>query len=283
MYLTSIYILSDQGIWATLSDPSLHAMIYGTACIIASGFIINAFYDLERDTINRPKTVVFKRLISQQSCLNFYFFFNTIGMLLSFYVSKQVMLFNFMLSIALWLYSHKLKKKALIGNISGALLSISPFAVLTLFYRDFSAAVFFYAAYMGVVELVREIVKDVLAVKGDVIYGYQSIPIRHGEKRARILSIVFLLLAPVPLWLLTQYYAVGPYFFVMPILSGVILLLALLRLLTIKEETDYKLVNTFLKAVIAAGIICIPLINFAWGSCKIEKGWPLATPDMHVN
>lgn len=262
MYLTSVYILSDKGIIETLVDPALHAMIYGTACIIASGFIINAFYDLERDTINKPRTVVFKRLISQQSCLNFYFFFNSIGMILSFYVSKQVMLFNFMLSIALWFYSHKMKKKALLGNFSGALLSISPFAVLTLFFRDINVAVFYYAAFMGLVELVREIVKDILAMKGDAIYGYQSIPLLHGANRARVLSIVFLLIAPVALWLLTESYAVSDYFFVMPIASGVTILLALLRLLTIKQEEDYQLVNTFLKVTIAVGILCIPLLNF---------------------
>ena len=182
-YLSALYLLNDgTNKLALLLDPLLHVSIFSTAFIIASGFIINSFYDLERDTVNRPDKVIFSRLVSQTTCLNVYFLFNTIGVVMSFYVSKRVMLFNFLFSIALWFFSHKLKKQALLGELSAAVLTLAPFFVVAIFYRVFTFDIFLYLSFIGLIVLIREILKDVLSEKGDLIFGYQTLPIKVGMK-----------------------------------------------------------------------------------------------------
>jgi len=259
-YLASVFVLNPtESPLQVLADPNLHLMILSSVCIIASGFIINSFYDLEKDIINRPKTVVFSRLVSQQTCLNFYFFFNTIGMLLSFYVSKRVMLFNFLFSIALWFYSHKLKKIVLIGNIAATLLTVAPFLIIVLYYSEINFAIFFYVGYMSFVVLTREILKDIIAEKGDVIYGYHTLPVDLGRKRTKWILTGFILLNYIPPILLYYTYKIGmvKWYFVM---SYVVFAVAIFLVWKAKQRSDYERLNTLYKFLILSGIISLVLV-----------------------
>ena len=259
-YLASVFMLNPEVPWLeVVLDPYLFIVALSTGFIVASGFIINAFYDLERDVINKPQEVVINRLLSQQTGLNFYFLFNTIGMILSFYVSKKVMLFNFLFSIALWFYSHKLKKMGFLGNISAVSLTVAPFLVIVVYYEDINPAIFFYVAFIALVQLIRELVKDVMAQKGDVIYGYKSVPLDYGldkSKRLIYTLAVMLPLPPVALYMIYDFNNVVYYFVAAFIaLSAVVFLTYKAR-----GKNDFSKINTLLKGVIAAGILSISLV-----------------------
>lgn len=259
-YLAAVFMLNPELPWhEVVLDFNLFIVALSTGFIVASGFIINAFYDLERDVINKPQEVVINRLLSQQTGLNFYFLFNTIGMILSFYVSKKVMLFNFLFSIVLWFYSHKLKKLGFLGNISAVLLTVAPFLVIVVYYRDINPAIFFYVAFIAVVQLTREIVKDVLAQKGDVIYGYNSVPLNFGITQSKRLIYTLVTLSPLPpaaLYIIYDFNRVAYYF--IAALSA----LVLVSVLTYKarNKADFSRINNILKGVIAAGILSIALV-----------------------
>lgn len=240
-------------------DPHLFIVALSTGFIVASGFIINAFYDLERDVINKPQEVIINRLLSQQTGLNFYFLFNTIGMILSFYVSKKVMLFNFLFSIALWFYSHKLKKMGFLGNISAVVLTVAPFLVIVVYYQDINPAIFFYVVFIALVQLIRELVKDVLAQKGDVIYGYKSVPVDFGLEKSKKLIYTLAVFSPLPpgaLYLIYDFNRVAYYF------AAALITLAVVVYLTYRarDKSDFSRINTLLKTVIAAGILSIALV-----------------------
>lgn len=259
-YLASIYVLNpNENPIEILLDSNLHLMVISSACIIASGFIINSFYDLEKDIINRPKTVVFSRLVSQQTCLNFYFLFNTIGMILSFYVSKRVMLFNFLFSIALWFYSHKLKKIVLVGNIVATLLTVAPFLIIVLYYEEINFAIFFYVGYMSLVVLTREILKDITAEKGDVIYGYHTLPVDLGRRRTKWVLTGFIFLNFIPPILLYCTYQIGlvKWYFVM---SYIVFIAAIVLVWRAQRKDDYEQLNTIYKFLILSGIISLVLV-----------------------
>ena len=259
-YLASIYVLNpNESPLTILSDPNLHLMVISSACIIASGFIINSFYDLEKDIINRPGTVVFSRLVSKQTCLNFYFFFNTIGMILSFYVSKRVMLFNFLFSIALWFYSHKMKKMVLVGNIAATLLTVAPFLIIVLYYKEINFAIFFYVGYMSLVVLTREILKDIIAEKGDVIYGYHTLPVDLGRRRTKWVLTGFILLSFIPPILLYYTYQIGlvKWYFV---ISYVFFAVSIFLVWKAKHRSDYERLNSLYKFLILSGIISLVLV-----------------------
>ncbi len=259
-YLSALYLLNDgTNKLELLRDPLLHISIFSTAFIIASGFIINSFYDLERDTVNRPDKVIFSRLVSQTTCLNVYFLFNTIGVVMSFYVSKRVMLFNFLFSIALWFFSHKLKKKALLGELSAAVLTIAPFFVVAIFYRVFTFDIFLYLSFVGLIVLVREILKDILSEKGDLIFGYETLPIKVGMKGTKRTLGLLMALTILPfsgLFYLHGITLVMGYF----LLGELLIFVSAYFLFKAKNDTDFERLNTIYKFLIIAGVLSIPLV-----------------------
>ena len=259
-YLSALFLL-NQGVDKVLLllDPHLHISIFATAFIVSSGFIINSFYDLERDSINRPDKVVFSRLVSQTTCLNMYFFFNTVGVVMSFYVGKGVMLFNFLFSIALWFYSHKLKKKAFLGEFSAAVLNVAPFFVVVIFYQVFTFDIFLYLSYIGLLIIIREIIKDVLSEKGDLIFGYETLPIKVGKIATKKIIGIFMLLTIVPfsiLFYLNGFTLVMGYFF----LGELLVFVSMFLLIKASGTTDYERLNAIYKWLMFAGILSIPLV-----------------------
>lgn len=259
-YLASLFLLNTQvDKWELLFDFELHLTIVATACIIASGFIINAFYDLEKDSINRPDKVIFSRLVSQRTCLNAYFFFNTIGMVLSFYVSKRIMLFNFLFSVALWFFSHKLKKKAYLSEISAAMLTLTPFMVVLIHYQQFSFNLFLYLSFMGLVILIREVLKDLIAQKGDAIYGYETLPIKVGEEATKGALKLFMLLTLLPFIVLVYmngFSLVMGYF----LLGEIMILTSIFFLEKATTSRHYQNIDRAYKLLMIAGILSIPLV-----------------------
>ena len=259
-YLAAIYLLNNgENKLELLKDPYLHLSIFATAFVIASGFIINSFYDLERDTINRPDKVIFSRLVSQNTCLNVYFLFNTIGVVMSFYVSKRVMLFNFLFSVALWFYSHKLKKKAFLGELSAAILTLAPFFVVAIYYRIFTFDIFLYLSFIGLIVLIREIIKDILSEKGDLIFGYETLPIKVGTKGAK--RTIFLLMSLTILPFGVLYYLHGTtlvmaYFFV----GELLVFVSAFLLQKAQTDKDFERLNTIYKFLLLAGVLSIPLV-----------------------
>lgn len=259
-YLSAIYLLNN-GVnkLELLLDPQLHISIFATAFIIASGFIINSFYDLERDTVNRPDKVIFSRLVSQTTCLNFYFLFNTIGVVMSFYVSKRVMLFNFLFSIALWFFSHKLKKKAFFGELSAAALTIAPFFVVATFYRFFTFDIFLYVSFIGLIVLIREIFKDILSEKGDLIFGYETLPIKVGMTGTKRTLWLLMALTIIPFSILFYLHGetlVMGYFF----LGELLIFVSAYLLFSAKADKDFERLNTIYKFILIAGVLSIPLV-----------------------
>lgn len=259
-YLASIFILNpDQPILDVLLSLDLHLVVLSSSCIIASGFIINSFYDLERDTINRPDLVVFNRLVSQQTCLNFYFLFNTIGMVISFYVSKRIMLFNFLFSIALWFYSHKLKKKAFIGNLAATTLTIAPFCGIIVLYDSINYGIFFYVGYIALIVLIREIVKDIIAEKGDLVFEYKSVPIVYGLPQTKRLLWTLMITTIIPPILLYFTYEINNVVFYFAGASLIIFLTGI-RLIKATTEQEFEQINLLYKIILLAGIFSIILV-----------------------
>lgn len=259
-YLSALFLLNNgTDKLELLLDPQLHISIIATAFIIASGFIINSFYDLERDTVNRPDRVIFSRMVSQTTCLNMYFFFNTVGVVMSFYVGKSVMLFNFLFSIALWFYSHKLKKKAFLGELSAALLNIAPFFVVVIFYRTFTFDIFLYLSFIGLIIIIREVIKDILSEKGDVIFGYETLPIKVGMQVTKKTIALFMLMTFIPFSVLFSLHGttmVMGYFF----LGELAIIVSLFLLYKASSTQDFERLNTIYKFLTIAGVLSIPLV-----------------------
>ena len=250
--------LLNPGLAATAIyfDPGLHLLVLSTAFNIAAGFLINAFYDVEKDLVNRPGKTFFGRLVSAATCLRFYFLFNITALGLALSVSWPLGLLSAMLSFGMWLYSHKLKKIPLLGNFSNGLLTIAAFLQVAFYYRTSNPMLWVYVGLVFLVILIRELIKDVEALKGDVIFGYQTVPARWGMEATRVLLFSLMSLIAVPIGLTYRYLGLHQVF--IPFGACAVLgMMAVWRLIRAGTLQDYSQVNELLKILIVVGVLSI--------------------------
>ncbi|NND93746.1 MAG: UbiA family prenyltransferase [Flavobacteriales bacterium] len=257
LYLSAVYLFNpSESIRVTLQDYKLHLDVIALALFIASGFIINAFYDLEKDMINRPKLTFFDRHISRSFSFNCYFVFNLVAGVLSLFVHWQVFAINLLFSIVLWVYSHKLRKVKFLGEIGAAMLSVAPFFSLAIYYQKVTTKMFEFVALIFVFIIGREIVKKLIGIKGDIIIGDKSIPIIIGEERASRFVIFLAVLSIGQIVFFIRFLLKGQIDFVFYamalILSAIIYFEAVAK--------NHEMVNRLYKILIIMCILSIPFI-----------------------
>lgn len=262
-YLAAIFIFSpEKSLKQVLFDPNLYFIVLATICVIASGYIINNFYDAETDSINKPIKSKIDRIVDQKTKLRIYFLLNFIGVLVAFLVSWRAALFFSVYIFLIWFYSHKLKKYPLAGLLSAAILSILPFFVIFVYYKNFSEIIFTHAAFLFFILLIRELVKDLGRLKGNFAQNYQTIAVKYGEHFTKILITVLVFLTLDPIYFLLKYPEIGgmKYYF-----YGVILVLFVFLLLLWfnKRKDNYGLLHLILKLLIAAGVFSLALIDYS--------------------
>lgn len=262
-YLASIFILSHEKPWDVILDVQLLILVLASSLSIASGYIINNFYDSQKDLINRPKKTLLDRLVSQKTKLNVYFGINLIVFLLSFLISWRAVLFFSCYIFVIWFYSHKVKKYTFIGNLYAALLAVLPFFAILLYYKNFDQIIFVHAFLVYLLILTRELMKDLVNITGDLTQGYQTVPVVYGEKTAKSLITLFSFLTGIPIFILIYYTYIGFLYFYFYVAFAVLMLMVVILWNTEKRK-HYLLVYNLLKTLILIGIVSVILINPKW-------------------
>ncbi len=244
----------------TLLNPNLHFIVFASLFCVAAGYLINNFYDLERDLINRPNKTLYEKLVKQSTALRLYFFFNVVGALLALSVSLNVFLFFSVFIFFLWFYSHKLKKIPFVGNLSAAALAITPFFAIFIYYHLENLLIFTYVSFILVVILIREIIKDLAALKGDVILGYATLPTTIGLKQTKLVVLLLSIISLIPAVLI--FYKTGftgaSYYL---IIGETGLLISLLALIPAQRMEDFALLNNIYRVLIIGGILSLILVG----------------------
>ena len=261
-YLTSAFILAyDKPLREVLFDANLFFLILASSSVIASGYIINNFYDSEKDLINRPKKTMLDRIVSQRTKLSVYFILNFGGIFFASYVSFRAVVFFSIYIFMIWLYSHRLKRILFLGNLVASILTITPFFIIFVYYKNFETVIFIHATFLYLMIVMRELVKDLENMQGDLVQNYQTIPLVYGEKWSKFFLAVCTLLAIFPIYLLVTKYETGymNYYFYA---SFLLLIIFLLMLYFSKAKWQYLLLHNILKLIIVAGVFGILLIDF---------------------
>ncbi len=260
-YLASIYILSpDLPLRKVLLDLNLFFIVLASALAIAGGYIINSFYDSEKDLINKPRKSMLDRLVSQRTKLSAYFVLNFASVIFASYVSFRAVIFFSAYIFGIWLYSHKLKKIPLLGNIVSATLAITPFFAVFVYYKNFETVIFVHAIYLFLLILVREFIKDMENMAGDLAQGYKTIPLIYGTKASKGLSTALVVLTLIPALSLIYYFDVG-YMYVYFAASVALLILFIVLLWRSNSKKDYVWLHNILKFIIVIGAFSILLID----------------------
>ena len=260
-YLSAIFILApEKRALTVLLDFNLFIIVIASCLTIASGYIINNFYDSKKDLINRPNKSKIDRLVSQRTKLQVYFTVNFIVALLALLVSYRAVLYFSVYIFLIWFYSHKLKKYPIIGNLTASLLAILPFFAILLYYKNLYPQIFAHATFLFLLILIREIIKDLENIKGDVANDYQTIAVKYGELFAKKIISLLTVLTIIPVYLLVDKYDVGYmdiYFYV----SLIVLLFFLFFLWNSNSKIQYLQLHVILKFIIVSGVFSIVLID----------------------
>ncbi len=260
-YLAAIFIFSpEKPLRQILFDLDLYFIVLATMCVIASGYIINNFYDSRKDRINKPIKSKIDSIVGQRTKLNIYFLLNFVGVLFGYLVSWRAALFFAVYIFLIWLYSHKLKKYPLTGLFSAAILSILPFFAVFIYFKNFSTIIFTHAAFLFFVLMIRELLKDLENIKGDIVQDYQTIPLKYGEHFTKMLITLLVLLTLNPIYFLWKYPEIGmmKYYFYF---AGVAFIFFLYFLWKAKSRKDYVILHNIVKLIILIGVLSLTLID----------------------
>lgn len=260
-YLSSIFILApERRALDVILDWRLFLIVFVSTLTIASGYIINNFYDSEKDLINRPNKSMLDRLVSQKTKLQVYFTLNFIATALAYIISWRAALFFAVYIFLIWFYSHKLKKYPMIGNLTASLLAVLPFFGILMYFKNFYHVIFAHATFLFLLILIREMIKDLENIKGDVANDYQTIPVRFGEKVSKQVITVLTISTILPVFILIDKYDVG-YMDIYFYISLIVLIFFLLKLWKSQTHNEYLQLHNILKSLIVAGVFCIVLID----------------------
>lgn len=276
--------LALQGIPLALNDWQYLILVLSTVCIAAGGYLINNIFDKATDEINKPDDVVVGKSISEAMAYNIYMALNIIGVGAGFYLSNVIgkpgfALLFIVISGTLYLYASGLKQSLLIGNIIVALLLSLSIVIIGIFdllpmvipQNQAGMGLLFqilldYAIFAFVLNLIREIVKDLEDVNGDYNQGMNTLPIALGVLRTTRIAfgLSFLPIGFIIYYINENLFSNDLYF---ATAYGLLFILAPLLYFTIKifsakKQKDFHHLSTVLKIVIFFGILSIAVINF---------------------
>lgn len=264
-----------------LTDWQYALLVIATVSIAAGGYVINNIFDQQTDRENKPASVVVGVSISESVAYNIYIGLNLIGVGLGFYMSYGIGKPAFaalfvVIAATLYLYASSFKRSLLIGNIIVALLlSISIviigiydlYPILTLENRGLLAVVFQilldYAIFAFLINLIREITKDLEDVNGDYNNGMNTLPIALGvERTAKLVAIAGIIPALALIWYLYSYMLELIYATVYAIIFIVTpLIYFVIKMWTATTQKQFKHLSLILKWVLFFGILSILIIS----------------------
>jgi 4-hydroxybenzoate polyprenyltransferase len=233
MYGIHFYILSVFGRFQKIDAHGIDffLLVFSTILIAAGGNIINDYFDVKADRINKPEKLIITRHIKRRWAIVTHWSFNGIAFFIAIYLSVKYqtlwLVFIHLLSInILWFYSMLFKRKVMLGNLLIALLTgLVPLLVVIFFkvsnwhnpiYSPFDPTswsteidftlVYYLAFFAFVQNLAREILKDIEDMKGDELIYVKSLPMAIGVEKSFVVVKLLLLVFPTFAFFTGVYY-----------------------------------------------------------------------------
>lgn len=259
-YLTSIFILSDKRLFEVILDYNLFLLIFCSTISIASGYIINNFYDQKKDIINKPIKYKIDDVVKSSTKLYFYFFLNFVVVFFSSMISFRAVIFFSVYIFFLWFYSHKLKRILFLGNLFYSLLTITPFFAILLYFKNIDLIIVAYALFLFFILLLKDVTKDLKNLVGDFTENYQTIPVVFGEDFSRIIISLITFVNVILIINLYINFSDG-YMSIYYTISLILLLVFTIKLYNSKKVSDYLELHNILRLIIGLGVFSIILLE----------------------
>ena len=254
-----------------ITSIDLFLFVLAIMLIAGAGNIINDIFDIKIDTINKPNKQILTKYISVKNASVFYVIFNVlslvIGIYLSFKYNKILLLLFFIASmLLLFVYSKTLKGRFLIGNLLVSLLT-SIIIILIVWFElpensfksHHHSLIYFVAFFAFLLNLMREIVKDIQDYSGDLKNNLNTLPIKIGRKNSLIVTKILAFVTLV-LLLFSSFRFFNARFYVAAVLL-IIMSLLLVYFLVKTTLNHTKSAQKLLKTIMLIGILTIPFIT----------------------
>lgn len=259
-YFTVFFLVTDFSHWKNfILSEDLFLLSLTSILIAAAGYIINDYYDVKIDYINKPERIVVGKLIKRRVVMVAHTILNFTGIGLGYLVSPLIAIINFVCALLLWLYSNQLKRLPLIGNISVALLTGLSIYIIEIFYQTNNVFILIYALFASGFTLIREIIKDLEDMKGDATFGCRTLPVVVGIRRSKNVISTFSLAFIVVISFLIYEHTGSQHIW---LIIGNILLVATLVLLLYQADTvrQFHQLSTLTKIMMLVGILSMVMI-----------------------
>ena len=259
-------------------------ILFASLFIAAAGYVINDYFDINIDEVNKPQRMVVDKLIHRRWAIAWHFILSAAGILLTamalpLFQKWYLVLANVICVALLWFYSTNFKKSLLIGNIVISLLTA--WTILIIFFSKVSLAdafglgnsthdkffrlAFLYAGFAFISSLVREAIKDMEDIEGDARYGCRTMPIVWGVNAAKVYTAVWLIVL-IALLVVVQVYVLQFKWWLPVIYSVLLIILPLLyifiKLFKAKSAADFHKLSSLTKTVMLAGILSMVFFYF---------------------
>jgi len=268
-----------------LAPPIFYLLSLSSILIAAAGYVINDYFDLNIDRVNKPDRLVVDKIIKRRWTIVWHWALSGLGVLLGFYISWKIHnllvgLSNLGCVVLLWFYSTTFKRRLLIGNVIISLLTA--WVILVLYLCEFRFSVFrdplyhqgisrafkfdiLYAGFAFIISLIREVVKDIEDMEGDRRYGCRTIPILWGVNTAKVFAATWLGVL-VGALVVIQFYVLQYGWWWILLYCCLLLIVPMfwiLRKLYVANTTkDYHFLSSLIKGVMLAGILSMILVKW---------------------
>lgn len=247
-YFTAVFLIDR----ATIYDYRLFLLSLSTVLIAGAGYIINDYYDIKIDLINKPERVVIGRSIARRYAILFHSLLSFSGVAIGLYLGWKIGVINFLSAFLLWWYSNNLKRQPFIGNLAVALLTGMSIYLLNVLY-DYHPLVTIYSLFAFFMTLIREIVKDMEDLKGDNTFGCKTLPIIWGIRQTKIFLYGLIMVFCLIVIIMKIFYSQLPHFFFLVTLF-VPLVFFTFRLMRADTKKDFYQLSQWCKFIMLLGI-----------------------------
>lgn len=289
VYYCLMFPMFKTGIVGAMpSSPAFTLLLISMIFIVAGGYVINDYFDVEIDRVNKADKLIVSKIFSEKATKFFYIILTSLGLVsglvsgILILDSKFYLLFAILILLVCLLYSYSVnyKKKLIIGNLIVSLsvafavflpwlfeiLYLSNHALMLYAVKDTIMSilpfVLTYTAFAFLMTMVREIVKDAEDYKGDLVTHCRTIPIVFGIKKMNIILGVFGLL----IWLLLLFYQVILFRLHLYVALGIMFVIwnslpiSIFQLFNRNVEVNYHRYSVFLKIVMLLGVLSMIFI-----------------------
>jgi 4-hydroxybenzoate polyprenyltransferase len=255
-YFAVVFLIDHQ----LLFDWRLLVLAFSTAIIAGAGYIINDYYDIKIDLINKPSRVVIGKDITRRYALLFHSMLSFSGIILGFLLGWRIGIIHILSSFILWWYSNSLKRQPFLGNFMVALLTGISILIVNVLYDHDNPLVIIYSLFAFFMTLVREIIKDMEDLKGDNTFGCKTLPIIWGIRKTKVLVYFLLALFSGVVVSINAIYTQLPFYY---FLSFLFVPLSVFLIVLIRADTkrDFYTLSQWCKVIMVLGVISMAFVN----------------------